>query len=146
MSALPAEVRAPYLMCPSAQQEMSNAVILGVRGSSSEDSLISYLENPAPVSSKLLALTEPLLPTEVYRIAARCEEKACRHFDGNSCSLATRIVQILPSVVDVLPPCKIRNRCRWFQQEGRAACWRCPQVVTHLENASEQFTLAATPR
>jgi hypothetical protein len=146
MSALPAEVRAPYLMCPSAQPEMSNAVILGVRGVSSDDSLISYLENPAPVSSKLLALTEPLPPTEVYRIAATCEEKACRHFDGSSCTLATRIVQILPAVVDVLPPCKIRNRCRWFQQEGRAACLRCPQVVTHSENASEQFRLAATPR
>jgi hypothetical protein len=146
MSALSADVRAPCLMCPSAQPEMADAVILGVWGPSSDGPVISYLENPAPVSGELLALSEPLPPTEVYRIAARCEEKACRHFDGSSCNLATRIVQILPAVVDVLPPCKIRHECRWFQQEGRPACLRCPQVVTQVENPSEPFRLAATPR
>jgi len=44
--------------------------------------------------------------------------------------LAAMIVQWLPSVVDTLPPCAIRPACRWWQQEGKAACVRCPQVVT----------------
>lgn len=146
MSATLSGVRASCVMCPSAQPEMADAVILGVRGVSHDSDLISYLESPTPVSRELLALSEPLPPTEVYRIAARCEEKACRHFDGSSCNLATRIVQILPAVVDVLPPCKIRHECRWFQQEGRPACFRCPQVITEMADPGESFRLAATPR
>jgi hypothetical protein len=146
MSAHSVDVSARCMMCPSAQPEMADAVILGVRGGSSGEPLISYLENPPPVSGDLLALSVPVPPTEVYRFAARCEEKACRHFDGSSCNLAARIVQILPAVVDVLPPCKIRHECRWFEQEGRPACLRCPQVITQVENPSEQFRLAATPR
>ena len=138
-------MRAP-LMCPSAQADMADAVILGVRGGPTEAPFVSYLEQPVPVSAELLALSQPLLPTEVYRFAARCEEHACRHFYGSNCNLATRIVQILPAVVDALPPCKIRHECRWFQQEGRPACMRCPQVITQVENAGEQFRLVAMPR
>jgi hypothetical protein len=40
------------------------------------------------------------------------------------------VVQILPVVVDALPPCTIRNNCRWFSQEGEAACKRCPEITT----------------
>ncbi len=146
MSAAPADTKARCLMCPSAQPEMANAVVLGVRGDDPDAPLLRYLETPAPVSGELLALTHPVPSTEIFRIAARCEESACRHFDGNSCNLATRIVQILPAVVDALPPCKIRLECRWFQQEGRPACLRCPQVITLVDNPSEPFRLAATPR
>ena len=142
-------------MCPSAQPDMADAVILGVRGavSSRDDSsddapeapYISYLDNPVPVSRELLALAGPVAPAEVFRFAARCEESACRHFDGVDCRLATRIVQILPVAVESLPPCKIRHECRWFRQEGRPACLRCPQVITEVRQPSDAFRRAATP-
>jgi peptidyl-prolyl cis-trans isomerase C len=32
-----------------------------------------------------------------------------------------------------------------LQQEGKAACFRCPQVITHLENPSAQMLEAALP-
>ena len=80
---------------------------------------------------------------EVFRFAAHCEENKCRHFDGSHCQLATRIVQILPAVTDGLPPCLIRAECRWFQQEGKAACMRCPQVVTESYEPDEDFKRAA---
>lgn len=133
------------LMCPSAQPEMAEAVVLGVRGGSLESPRISYLDNPVPVSGELPALPGSISPMEVYRFAAVCAESACRHFDGADCRLATRIVQILPAVVDTLPPCKIRVSCRWFQQEGRPACMRCPQVVTQVDNPNDEFRMAATP-
>jgi hypothetical protein len=133
------------MMCPSAQPEMSDAVILGVRSGDAETPYVSYLDEPAPVSDELLALANPLKPTEVFRFAGRCEERACRHFDGSRCRLATRIVQILPAAVESLPSCKIRHECRWFRQEGRAACVRCPQVITEVEQPSAEFRRAATP-
>ncbi len=59
------------------------------------------------------------------------------HFDGTRCQLAVRIAKLLPEVVDSLPACNIRSDCRWFRQEGRAACLRCPQIVTGNAEADE---------
>lgn len=133
------------LLCPSAQPEMSQSMILGVIGGTMEEPRLSYLEEPQPVSADLLTLAGPVQPTEIFRFAARCEESACCHFDGARCMLATRIVQILPAVVEGLPPCKIRPTCRWFQQEGKDACFRCPQIVTQVYDDSEQVRRVAMP-
>jgi len=131
-----AENRKP-LLCPSAQPEMEDARVLGVVGGSSEAPVLAYLNERLAVSDELLACASPAGPTQVFRFAARCEEKACCHFDGTNCNLATRIVQILPAVTDALPACLIRPECRWYQQEGKAACFRCPQVMTDKSNASD---------
>src|SRR5437763_115569 len=37
---------------------------------------------------------------------------------------------------EALPRCGIRPRCRWFAQNGRAACEVCPLVVTDLSPRS----------
>ena len=131
------------LMCPSAQPDMAGARVLGVVGGTAEALQVGYVNEHLPVSNELLAAAAPLKPTEVFRFAAHCEGKACRHFDGKNCNLATRIVQILPAVVDALPACLIRSTCRWYQQEGRDACMRCPQVVTESYEPSEDFKRAA---
>lgn len=83
----------------------------------------------------------PLRKCSVSLRAARV--RVAGIFDGKNCNLATRIVQILPAVVDALPACLIRPTCRWYQQEGRAACMRCPQVVTENYEPSEDFKRAA---
>jgi hypothetical protein len=131
------------LFCPSAQPDMASCRVLGVVSGAEDSIQVSYVNQSLPVTDELLASTAPLKPTEVFRFAAHCEGKACRHFDGSRCNLATRIVQILPAVVESLPPCLIRPVCRWYQQEGRAACLRCPQVVTESYQPSEEFRRAA---
>jgi hypothetical protein len=104
----------------------------------------SYLAEHVPLTPDLLALTEPVGHSRVLRIAARCEESACMHFDGVNCRLAARIVQLLPPVADALPACLIRAECRWYRQEGRAACMRCPQIVTEFSEENAAFRKAAT--
>ncbi|HYV25477.1 MAG TPA: hypothetical protein VE969_09600 [Pyrinomonadaceae bacterium] len=133
------------LMCPSAQPEMDDSVVLGVFEETPEGQRLAWVEEPQPATPQLLSLTREVDPRNIFRFAARCEEKRCVHFDGKDCQLATRIVQILPRAVDVLPACSIRAECRWYQQEGKAACFRCPQVITHLENPSAQMLEAALP-
>ncbi|HEY6744612.1 MAG TPA: hypothetical protein VI357_02725 [Mycobacteriales bacterium] len=98
-----------------------------------------------PVSADLLALAEPVRPTEVFRFAAPCIDNRCRHFAESRCQLAAKIVEILPSDTAGLPACHIRHRCRWFQQEGRSACSRCPLVATHDANPSAAVQAAADP-
>lgn len=125
---------------------MPGSMAFGVVAGTVDEPRVRWIEKPIPLTDDLLALTAPLPPAQVLRIAAPCQEKACCHFDGHDCRLATRLVQLLPALADALPPCRIRPDCRWFVQEGKAACARCPQIVTYSVNPTEELSIAATPR
>lgn len=123
-------------LCPSAQPDMQNCRVLGVvQGPGT----MVYLNQILPATREVLAMAAPAQPTEIFRLAATCEESKCSHFDGRDCRLATRIVAGLPEVVDSLPPCVIRKDCRWYSQEGGAACRRCPQVTTVNYDVSDHL-------
>lgn len=132
-------------LCPSAKPEMEGSIVFGVISGTVEEPRLAHLVKPQPVTNELLALADPVAPTEVFRFAASCAGSACQHFDGSNCRLATKIVQLLPEVVGELPTCRLRPNCRWWQQEGKAACRRCPQIVTETYYPSEQLQQAADP-
>jgi hypothetical protein len=117
-------------LCPSAQPGMDNCNVLGVVQHDGPRPMLLYLRAPIAATPDVLAMSAPLKPTEVFRLSATCAEHKCPHFDGADCQLATRIVRGLAPVVDALPPCVIRKDCRWFSQEGGAACMRCPEITT----------------
>ncbi len=132
-------------LCPSARPEGENSTIFGVVAGTVEQPRVAYLSQLLPVTDQLIASCSPVTPTEVFRIAAPCAGNGCQHFDGTDCRLATRVAQQLPAVAENLPPCSIRRDCRWWQQEGKAACMRCPQIVTDNYSSSEQLRQVATP-
>src|SRR5581483_9040301 len=76
--------RSRPVMCPSAQPEIPGSVAFGVIGGRADDPRVAWIEKPVPVTGDLLALTAPVPPTQVLRIAAPCQEKACCHFDGTA--------------------------------------------------------------
>jgi hypothetical protein len=39
----------------------------------------------------------------------------------------------------------VRSTCRWWMQEGRAACTRCPQVVTADHAPTDAMTKVSDP-
>ncbi|MEN9518380.1 MAG: hypothetical protein RLZZ381_968 [Cyanobacteriota bacterium] len=132
-------------LCPSARADSFNSVVFGIVGGSVEQPDLKYLPELQPITEELIALASPVTPTEVFRIAATCATKQCQHFDGQNCRLAKRIVTQLSTVTEQLPPCAIRRDCRWFQQEGKAACMRCPQIITDYANPSELIEQVAIP-
>jgi len=132
-------------LCPSAPPLVGESVAFGVVGGPARDPRVAYLRRALPVTQKLLDSTAPVDPAEVLRFASPCAAAACVHFDGANCQLAARIIQLLPLAVDGLPACAIRPRCRWWQQEGKAACMRCPLVITQRRSASDEYRVAATP-
>jgi hypothetical protein len=135
------------LRCPSAQPDMPDARILGVlSGGAADQPRLSYLNEVVAAEPDILAMAAPAAPTEVFRFSAHCEGDKCVHFDGERCQLAVRIVEMLPEVTEYLPPCTIRPSCRWYQQEGRSACLRCPQIATLNIHADTQMQLVASPR
>jgi hypothetical protein len=131
--------------CPSAQPDWPTARIIGVVGGTPEQAQVAFLNEPAPLNKELLALAEPLQPTEVFRFTAPCASAACTHFGEGRCRLASKIVRLLPEVTSELPSCPIRSECRWWSQEGPTACLRCPQVVTHDGLQNEAWQKAADP-
>lgn len=133
------------LLCPSSQADWPNAVAIGVVGGTATKPIVHYLEDPVIVSDELLTLAEPVRPTEVFRFAAPCIDNHCRHFGEQRCQLASKIVTMLPAEINELPRCHIRSHCRWFNQEGRDACARCPLVATHDANRSAALRSAANP-
>lgn len=132
-------------LCPSARPELPESVVFGVIGGTVEKPHVTYLKQPQPITDDLMALSAPVTPTEVLRTAAPCIANGCQHYDGTNCRLAMRIVEQLPTATEQLPPCSIRRDCRWWQQEGKSACMRCPQVITDNYYASEQMRQAAAP-
>jgi hypothetical protein len=124
---------------------MEGAVAFGAVGGSATRPEVSYLDTPIQVSAELLSLARPVEPTEVFRFAAPCAEGACRHFDGASCRLARRVARDVPEATHVLRPCRLRPRCRWWNEQGAAACRRCPAIVTTDYAAGEELRKAADP-
>jgi hypothetical protein len=133
------------LLCPSAQPEQDGALLHGIVGGTPAEPLVSYLDAPQPVTPELLELAKPVRPTEVFRFAAPCAEGGCQHYDGSRCKLAQKLVRTLPAAVERLPRCRLRPRCRWFAEEGGAACMRCPVVVTLDQRAGADLREAADP-
>jgi hypothetical protein len=122
---------------------MDNCKVLGVVQHDGARPMLLYLNRPLPATPDVLAMAAPLKPTEVFRLSATCAEHGCPHFDGADCQLATRIVRMLPEAVDTLPPCTIRRDCRWYAQEGGAACRRCPEITTVSYDVSPQTQAVA---
>jgi hypothetical protein len=130
--------------CPSAQPG-ADGIVIGVVTGTAEQRRIGYLTEPQPVTEEILALAAPAASPQVFRIAAPCMGDGCKHFSGGDCSLAKRIVTSFDPVVSGLPPCRIRPTCRWFRQEGREACLRCPQVVTTTYDSTDLQRQVADP-
>jgi hypothetical protein len=133
-------------LCPSSQPNLDNVVVFGVVEGTIEEPRVAYLEKTQPLNKELQLSSSPVKATEMMRLASSCHEKGCVHFDGSDCRLAQRIVEQLPTVTETLPACQIRSSCRWWQQEGKSACLRCPQVVTENHYSSSLFEQVADPQ
>ena len=131
-------------ICPSAQPEQPDATIIGIIRGSNGAAAVEILPEALPLHPLINLIPEDVRPTEVLRLAAVREAK-CQHFKNDTCTLSARIIARLPAVSDHLRRCAIRPSCRWWRQEGPAACHRCPQVITEPYWASDLIREVATP-
>ena len=139
----PGGARVPQ--CPSAQPGMAGAFVFGVQGQGRDGRSVGYLPARVPPTADLLALAGPVKPTEVFRFGAPCAGTACGHFNGRDCRLASKLVQLTPPASRAIPACALRPDCRWWMQEGVAACRRCPRVVTEAYDYTDAEARAADP-
>ncbi|GIG70593.1 hypothetical protein [Phytomonospora endophytica] len=68
-----------------------------------------------------------------YRFSGACVTSGCAFWQEGECAAVTvahREYDAVAGADGPLPECGIRDSCRWWAQEGRAACAVCPFVVT----------------
>lgn len=121
------------LLCPSAQPEMENATVLGVFEGTEKDRRLSYANESIRVTRELLDSVDGVPATLVYRFAAKCLGNNCVQYGSGHCRLGKQLSNALRTTTDKIPPCTIRSNCRWYNENGTAACLRCSQVVTRME-------------
>ncbi len=132
------------MLCPSAQPEWHGSQVIGVMAGSADNPQMVFLDTPQAVTKRVLDLTNIVSPAEVFRFAAPCAHKDCEHYAEaeSKCRLAEHVVHFTPPVTEQLPICAIRAKCRWWQQEGGAACFRCPQVQTNNLKPNDEMRVA----
>jgi hypothetical protein len=77
-------------------------------------------------------------PEKRFRFANKCVKSGCKQWDGSSCRVIGLLSEVNTRLEEraTLKPCIIRDKCRWFHQEGKKACDICTFVVT--DNMEDQ--------
>ena len=134
-------------LCPSVFPGWPDSVAFGIVTGTVSEPRWQALAKPLPITDELLALSGPVAPTEIFRFAGPCAGKACQHFatDSGNCRLVEKTVRFVDKVQERLPPCTIRVNCKWWRQEGRDACFRCPQVASSNPTNAEALRMASDP-
>ncbi len=133
-------------LCPSAT--LDGGVPTGAAGGDglriiglvAADGTVSNLRTALPVDAAMrAALHSHARPEQRFRFAAPCAEQGCGNWQagdtGGHCALVGRIRSHVaasgaaPAAPPGLQPCAIRASCRWWQQDGPAACAVCTLVT-----------------
>ncbi len=120
------------LNCPSAPHQHPEASLFGVVLEDESGPRVSYLEKDARMPDRIDVNALGVDPGHALRFSAPCAKSSCGQWNDGGCRLGKDIAEKLAPVVDVAPACKLRATCRWFDENGVAACLRCPQVTTRV--------------
>ncbi|WP_233512414.1 hypothetical protein [Micromonospora deserti] len=121
----------PERMCPSTPA--ANATVF--LGMITPAGRVAYVTPQLPAEVALAASAASDAPVESrYRLAGPCVTASCGFWTGEHCGLGERLVasyqETAGPTAPELPRCAIRRSCRWYAEQGAAACAACSHVVT----------------
>lgn len=114
-------------LCPSAPIT-PKAKLLGIVNEKGE---VNILSEPLDIDNDFIEIARKgRNPEKRFRFVNRCMKNGCQKWTGNSCSVATNVLDKIEEVFwkDNLPECGIRKDCRWFHQEKENACKVCELI------------------
>lgn len=120
------------LLCPSAVAK-PGAELFGVQNALGH---IEYLDKPIVINKTFLETArQGRSPEERFRFASNCIKNGCGHWTGQEtgCGLIDKVVDAMNRNAEAKQvACVIRDRCRWFHQQGAAACANCDEIVRNM--------------
>jgi hypothetical protein len=130
------EAAAP-IACPSARAE-AGATLIGVIGT---DGRVAYLKTALQIDQDFIdEASRGGAPEERFRFSGTCVEGRCVQWNGaaSRCGVLDGVRPVLGdgTGAGALQPCVIRGACRWYQQDGAAACRICPMVITEIPESA----------
>lgn len=121
------------LLCPSYVSK-PGAKLFGIQNSEGK---IDYLQETITIDQTFVDTSRQGRPAEErFRFAGKCIEKGCHQWNDSAhqCGLVSAIIERMNSPLANAPQhCPIRNRCRWYAQQGMEACANCNDIVRNLE-------------
>ena len=126
------------LLCPSSECSETNRLLGYVR----PDGRVERFPEPVAIdrATARAAAHDAALRLRL-RFVGPCAQGGCRNWGEGKCKVAALAVAAA-SDVGILEkskkvrPCSIRSECRWFYEQGPAACKACEYVVTELMRAA----------
>src|SRR4051812_6355918 len=115
--------------CPSAAAESRDARIFGLVLGAPGAPRVEYLVQPEQFAKAMESQLGGLHPGEVFRLTSPCVEARCHHYSGHHCRLGERVAKAQNGTAASLAACPIRGQCRWFAEQGGAACDPCSRVI-----------------
>lgn len=107
------------MLCPSYPRDAARLEI-GRRG---DDGAVRFHTRPVAVRPLASVRVAQHGPADSGRYAGPCVATGCINWAGE-CRLGVRMADGSAG-----EPCAIAKECRWFAENGRAACGACQQVV-----------------
>lgn len=133
------------MLCPSTTLDRATALIGLVDRAEHAEGRITYMVDRCDVPRALHDAAGEIDVGTVARLAGPCAQSGCAHHTSGGCTLAERITATLPVVVDRLPTCSIRRTCRWWHDQGAAACHRCPAITSSAPAEPTMVSVGAPP-
>jgi hypothetical protein len=122
--------------CPSSLGQVGSN-LLGVVNPSGT---VGFFEQPMEVTEEFLEAAGDFDSLERrFRFSNKCIQSGCKQWTGKECSVIKAIVALesIPANND-LPVCSVRSSCRWYYQEGPAACNGCRYVITNISELTPE--------
>ncbi|QDK82382.1 hypothetical protein EXU85_28745 [Spirosoma sp. KCTC 42546] len=120
------------LLCPSSTAK-PGAALFGVQTATGH---VEYLDEPIIIDQTFVETArQGRTPEERFRFASPCAKTGCGHWDSGQagCGLVGKIVEVMNRKAEAtLVACAIRDRCRWYHQDGDNACANCDEVVRNI--------------
>lgn len=116
------------LACPSAalDKDVSLLGVIDAQGS------VQFIGTPIPVTEEFVQIARNgRSPEKRFRFTTTCAQRGCAQWAGGRCHIGAVVAATtLAPESDALLPCGLRDRCRWYDQEGKRVCNTCRYVVT----------------
>jgi hypothetical protein len=127
----------PGVTCPSSTCTPGNLLLGIVR----PNGHVAALRNPIPIDKAFVdKASEVRRAAEMrFRFAGPCVTTACQHWTGARCEVSDAVTRTVTATSEQPfepTPCAIRSSCRWWSQNGAAACRACSFVV-HSRDISD---------